>query len=953
MEMVTKRKLLWALAALALCLRPAAARGGVAAHVAVPSSDELYCVDFDERGLLWMGTSSGIKSYDGFAVRAQYAGGVMACPQLGSDVRSLAIDRDGFLWAGTNDGLVRVHRRSGAVKLYRFPRQSQRIVYALFVSRVGTLYVGTDDGFSVYDRARDGFDHYNIDNATAVMPDGQRRRYMGYGVKDFVETRQGGIVIGTWKQGLWHFQPRTRSIRGYGRLNGSNSAFALCIDRRQRLWIATQGYGVQRIDRADDYRLLTLRTMGEGERNERTKVVYDVAEDADGRMCICTGDTIAARVGPDGALWLATRADGIVRVTRSRGLFANHASGSIRSIFTGNGTHFYLGYGMRGLAWFDARTGELRLNNRVPGYGALPEDGFTTRVTSMVRRWNGEFWAAAGDNGILISHPDGTSEVRYPSSRMPYVRDNVLALYEARDGTLWIGQRQGVSVLLKDGRGMHLDVKNGSLDMTGYFMVNHIAEDRAGNIWISSANGGIVRISGDPSRREALRFRHYALPLPNATACFEDGRRRLWAVVGGRLLRYDGRVDRFEPVGSALHLNGQKVMAINEDRHGALWLATDRALVRLVVDSRGEVSTMSFTEEDGLAGASFLTNATFSLGDTLYFGANGGFVSFVPPAAFAPRSGVSSSLVVTDILVDGSSISDAGLPEVAGVADEHPLFARSVTISPSVRTFGFAFSLLSYANQSEVSYACRLEGHDKAWRYVDGRTHRMLFENVPPGAYRFCLRAVDSRGRWHELPYAVAVRVLPPWYATWWAFAAYACVLSVLCWLVWNYVRMRREVRASRRFSTILQSAQIRVAAGSGRQTAAASRAADADTRGPQGKDAEFVARATQLVREHLEEADYNRDRLASDLGMSVSSLYGRLRQLTGLSTQTYIQTIRLNAACDILRSEPDIRISELAYRVGFNTPKYFSQCFKKEFGVLPGDFRPERDVDTPVRNGV
>ena len=164
---------------------------------------------------------------------------------------------------------------------------------------------------------------------------------------------------------------------------------------------------------------------------------------------------------------------------------------------------------------------------------------------------------------------------------------------------------------------------------------------------------------------------------------------------------------------------------------------------------------------------------------------------------------------------------------------------------------------------------------------------------------------------------------------------------------------MRREVRASRRFSTILQSAQIRVAAGSGRQTAAASRAADADTRGPQGKDAEFVARATQLVREHLEEADYNRDRLASDLGMSVSSLYGRLRQLTGLSTQTYIQTIRLNAACDILRSEPDIRISELAYRVGFNTPKYFSQCFKKEFGVLPGDFRPERDVDTPVRNGV
>lgn len=48
---------------------------------------------------------------------------------------------------------------------------------------------------------------------------------------------------------------------------------------------------------------------------------------------------------------------------------------------------------------------------------------------------------------------------------------------------------------------------------------------------------------------------------------------------------------------------------------------------------------------------------------------------------------------------------------------------------------------------------------------------------------------------------------------------------------------------------------------------------------------------------------------------------------------------MRLNAATDILRKEPDIRIQELAFRVGFNTPKYFSQCFKKEFGMLPKEY--------------
>ena len=152
---------------------------------------------------------------------------------------------------------------------------------------------------------------------------------------------------------------------------------------------------------------------------------------------------------------------------------------------------------------------------------------------------------------------------------------------------------------------------------------------------------------------------------------------------------------------------------------------------------------------------------------------------------------------------------------------------------------------------------------------------------------------------------------------------------------------MQREVKASRRFSTILQSAQIRIATPTdgaiSKEEAGSGETHTYDAK--QRRNAEFTARATQLVYENLENADYNRDRMAADLGMSVSSLYARLHECTDLSIQTFIQTIRLNAACDILKSDPQIRISELAYRVGFNTPKYFSQCFKREFGILPGEY--------------
>ena len=84
---------------------------------------------------------------------------------------------------------------------------------------------------------------------------------------------------------------------------------------------------------------------------------------------------------------------------------------------------------------------------------------------------------------------------------------------------------------------------------------------------------------------------------------------------------------------------------------------------------------------------------------------------------------------------------------------------------------------------------------------------------------------------------------------------------------------------------------------------------------------------------------DYGREELAADLLISSSSLYNKLRAITGQNISGFITSIRLKEACRILRAEPDIRVSELSYRVGFATPRYFSQCFKKEFGMLVKEY--------------
>lgn len=100
-----------------------------------------------------------------------------------------------------------------------------------------------------------------------------------------------------------------------------------------------------------------------------------------------------------------------------------------------------------------------------------------------------------------------------------------------------------------------------------------------------------------------------------------------------------------------------------------------------------------------------------------------------------------------------------------------------------------------------------------------------------------------------------------------------------------------------------------------------------------------FVERARQFVLDHLEDEDYDREALAADMGSSSSTLYNKLRAINGMNVSAFIRDIRMQEAKRIATTTPDIRISDLAYRVGFRAPRYFSTCFKKHFGMQPTEF--------------
>ena len=101
----------------------------------------------------------------------------------------------------------------------------------------------------------------------------------------------------------------------------------------------------------------------------------------------------------------------------------------------------------------------------------------------------------------------------------------------------------------------------------------------------------------------------------------------------------------------------------------------------------------------------------------------------------------------------------------------------------------------------------------------------------------------------------------------------------------------------------------------------------------------EFLKRALDCINKHLDDADYDRDSFAADMGASPSTLYNKLRAITGMNVSTFIRDIRMKEAYRLAKANPNMRVSDLAYKVGFQDPKYFSTCFKKKFGVQPKEF--------------
>ena len=102
--------------------------------------------------------------------------------------------------------------------------------------------------------------------------------------------------------------------------------------------------------------------------------------------------------------------------------------------------------------------------------------------------------------------------------------------------------------------------------------------------------------------------------------------------------------------------------------------------------------------------------------------------------------------------------------------------------------------------------------------------------------------------------------------------------------------------------------------------------------------DRQFMVKAMEILNENLAESEFSVVDLCAAIGMSRTSVYNKIRSITGQSVNEFIRIVRLNKSKELLSTKM-YNVSEVAYMVGFSDPKYFSTCFKKQFGVSPSKF--------------
>ena len=695
-------------------------------------------------GFLWLGTEAGLVRFDGNSFAVFDPGSIPALPS--GDIRCLLETKDGALWVGTSEGLARW--KDGVVTAYGvkdgLPGNGIR---ALDEDRAGALWVSTDGGSAQF--AGDRFQlTWKPSVADTVMDMSATSLANGtYGV-----SGKTWVTINSGNRPWWTFS--------VGKELPGSRIQTLVADREGALWIGTNG-GLARVVNGKVQRFPITDLLASAS-------ILSLLEDREGN------------------LWVGTETGGlqILRDTRFRNIGMHEGlSSDATSTVVEDGT---------GRIWVGTNGGGLNVL-RQSGVKAGEATTYSVRdvllsdvILSLAAGPNGELW---------VGTPDGLNRIRGSAvdsftSADGLPDDFIRSLLVDADGSLWIGTRHGLAHLMfRPGSAGARRIAARTVIYTqanglGSDLVGAMVRDTRGSLWVATL-AGLSRLQGGKitnfTTANGLSSNVVTALLPRSDGTLFVGTQdHGWN-------RWDG--EKFAAVKDA-ELISKSIHAILDDDGNHLWFATEDGIARCDCTMTADCAHwIEFGPADGLRSRETATNshpsALRSRDGHLWFATPKGLEE-VDPVHFPVNT------IPPPVVVERFAVDDFDQPTLSGAGKE-------VEVAAGHNHFQFDYAAMSFVAPQKVRYRYMLEGFDPNWTEAGARSVA-YYTNIPPGHYTFRVQGANNDGMWNTQGASLQFELKPHFYQTIWFYVLLVLTAAGLVVLLMK----RRLLVAQREFAAVL-----------------------------------------------------------------------------------------------------------------------------------------------------
>jgi ligand-binding sensor domain-containing protein len=788
------------------------------------SQSNVNCIFQDSKGFLWLGTKDGLNRYDGYSFRVFQNSPLDGNSISDNYITALAEDSSGNIWVGTLGGKLNcLYNKNLKIKIYDllidplfndnnasrpesppfYSNYNSATITSIICDREGLIIAGTwGNGFFRYDPNSKSFSKHffsledinsvssnNIlslaqDNSGAIwigtLDGGLNKLEIKKNTKDrkedFVFSKNPGGILGNASISSLYVNLNTLwigSFNGLFKMNcgdgtlqnvisGSGEITSLSVDHLGNVWLGTFGKGLQKYD--------TLSKKSSFYMNNHSD-----------QNSIDDNDVVSVLVDATGQIWAGTFSGyGVNKLNPNKFRFnyypsdpnyKNKLSDKIINSLTGDlDNNIWIGTYKGGLNKFNRASRSFEVFRFNP---SNPRSISSNYITSLFIRGKNELWSGTFDKGLnLLDNTSG--KFRHfkhdPADKESISSDQVTSITGDRNGNIWIGTfNSGLNKVVNENNNYRFirykknELYSGGIPDNG---IKGLYTDISGGFWAAVAGGYLLKY--DYRNDEFITYRLNVNPGRTIEIIsFCDCGHIIWIGTNGEgLLKFNKESGQFIPENS-YYLMGRAVYGILNDGRNNLWLSTDNGIIKYNIVQH---SIVGFNLNDGLQSLRFTNGAYYKTKDgEMFFGGINGFNSFYPDSiktsSYIPRTGISSFKIMNK---------------------EFPLEHNTVSLGYSENSIAIEFSSFDFTDPQKNQYTYKLSGFDNVWLNTTGGIRSVIYNNLPPGEYKFMLKSSGYAGNWNNIPYELKIIIDSPIYQKWWfIFIVLSILLGIISYIIW------------------------------------------------------------------------------------------------------------------------------------------------------------------------